>query len=61
MRSWLVDLRRNKGLSQSAVAKEVGIKQPSYHLIETGKTDPRPATAKKIAKVLGFDWKEFYN
>lgn len=59
-RDWLVTIRKDKGLSQAAVADRVGISTPSYCTIETGKTNPRVYTAQKIARVLGFRWTRFF-
>lgn len=60
MRAWLVALRKKKGMTQVEVSKLAGIPQPSYCHIERGCIEPRSATAKKIASVLGFDWTKFY-
>lgn len=60
MRKWLINKRKDRGFTQSEVATKVNIKQPSYCNIESGKTNPAPKTAKKIADVLGFDWTDFY-
>ena len=60
MNSWLIAMRDERGLSQKSVAKAVGISQPSYCNIETGKHSPAIKTAKKIAEILGFDWTKFY-
>jgi DNA-binding XRE family transcriptional regulator len=38
----------------------VGISQPSLANIESGKTNPRIITAKRIAAVLDFDWTKFF-
>lgn len=61
MRSWLIKYRKQCGLSQKALADKVGIAQPSLSSIESGKTNPKPTTAKRIAQVLGFDWTQFFN
>lgn len=61
MRNWLINCRKRKGLSQTELAKRAGISQPSYCAIEKSKTTPRPATAKRIAHELGFDWTKFFN
>jgi transcriptional regulator with XRE-family HTH domain len=42
------------------VAEAAGIKQAPYHRIETGITNPRVPTAKRIAKFLDFPWTEFF-
>lgn len=60
MRQWLIDTRKEKAMTQHEVAKLAGISQPSLHEFETGKATPKPETAKKISKVLGFHWTRFY-
>lgn len=60
MRSWLVAIRKQRGLTQVEVAEKVGISQPSLCDIERGVTSPRPDTAKKIAEVLDFPWTKFF-
>ncbi len=59
-REWLVRERERCGLSQAEVAKQSGIVQQSYQLIEKGTNNPRPGTAIRIAEVLGIDWKRFF-
>ena len=60
MREWLVQARNAKGMSQADVAKQSGIVQQSYQLIEKGVNRPRIETAQRIAAVLGFEWTRFY-
>lgn len=62
MREWLKAARDKKELTQDAVAEKAGISRQYYAFIETGERGaklPVP-TAQAIAKVLGFDWQEFY-
>ena len=62
MRKWLSEIRKERGISQYAVAAAAGISQSYYASIETG-TRGNPLnveTAKKIAEALGFDWTRFY-
>lgn len=59
-RSWLIDIRRERGYSQKAVAELIGVKQPSYCNIENGMRNPTVETAKKIAEVLRIEWTRFY-
>lgn len=61
MRKWLYEKRKNKDYTQRQVAEAANISQPSYHAIETGENAPKPATAKKIAAFLGFDWTLFFD
>lgn len=60
MREWLETARIERRLSKAAVARKAQISAPFYWAIERGKSNPSPATAKKIAAVLGFDWTKFY-
>lgn len=60
MRTWLIKMREQHGLSQAQVAKAVGISQPTYWEYEKGKSTPKPERAKQIARLLGFDWTAFY-
>lgn len=55
---WLVELRGNR--SQASVAKDAGVTQQYYSLVESGKRSPSVPTAKKIAATLGFDWTRFF-
>ncbi len=58
MRSWLVEIRGKR--SQYKIAEEIGIAQSTYASIEVGSRQPSVQMAKRIAKVLGFDWTRFY-
>lgn len=60
MRQWLIDLRKDKGLTQEAMAEMLGVTQPSIGLWESGQRTPKPQAAKKVAEILGFDWTKFY-
>lgn len=61
MRDFLFEARKKKGMTQQEVAKAAKISHTAYCNIENGKRDPSVRTAKKIAKVLGFDWTMFFN
>ena len=60
VREWLVQARAAKGMSQAAVAKQSGIVQQSYQLIENGVNRPRVETAQRIGAVLDIPWARFY-
>lgn len=60
MRTWLIGIREQLGISQKKVAEMVSISQPSYCNIENGERRPSVDTAKKIAEALHFDWTRFY-
>lgn len=62
MREWLVEIRKEKKMSQDRAAKAAGISQSYYAAIEIGERgNPlNVSTAKKIAAALGFPWQKFY-
>ena len=60
MREWLYKARKNKNLTMAEVAARSNISESYYSLIESGNRDVPVHTAKKIAKVLGFNWTKFY-
>lgn len=60
MRLWLMDIRESKCLSKKVLAESVGISQAYYCYIENGERRPSVDTAKKIAKILDFDWTKFF-
>ena len=52
--AWAVrKLRTEKGLTQSALARRVGLDPSQVSRLEKGKGNPRWATAKRIAVGLG--------
>lgn len=59
-RSWLIGYRESKNLTQEQVAELCEIKRPYYTMIELGKRRPSVEVAKKIARVLGFEWPLFF-
>ena len=62
MRDWLIEIRKDKKLSQYEVAALSGISQSYYAAIEVG-VRGKPLnvdTAKKIASALDFQWTRFY-
>lgn len=61
MRDWLKDKRKEKELTQSEVASSIGVTQASYRYYETGERTPQPEVAKKLGKLLKFNWTKFYS
>ena len=61
MREWLKEKRLQNEKSQKRVAEESGISESYYCQIETGQRNCPVDTAKRIARVLGFDWIKFYD
>lgn len=59
-RTWLIDLRNNKQLSQEELSKLCDVSQMQISNIENGSRRPSPELAKKIAKILKFNWTKFY-
>ena len=56
----LKQIRKAKRMTQNEVAEKCGIKRLRYRTYETGKRQPRPEIAMKIADVLEFNWTDFY-
>ena len=56
----LKEIRKEKRMTQTEVAEKAGIKRLRYWTYESGKRKPKPEIAMKIADVLEFDWKDFY-
>lgn len=63
LRDWLKKIRNEQDLSQSELADKISISTTMYHYIETCKRGKRISVdmAKKIADVLGFDIKMFFD
>jgi XRE family transcriptional regulator, regulator of sulfur utilization len=51
--SHLASLRKNKGMSQEALAEACGLSLRAVQRIEAGETSPRPHTIKVLAETLG--------
>ena len=60
MRFWLRDFRQKKSYTMSDVADKCFISKSYYQKIEYGCRNVSVAVAKKIADLLEFDWKLFY-
>ena len=56
----LKQLREDRNMKQYDLAQEAGISRSYYTMIENGKKRPSPKVAKRIAKILKFDWTIFY-
>ena len=59
-RDWLKKKRLEKNISQEKVAKMCEITQEYYSLLEKGLRQPAVKVAKKLGRVLDFNWEEFY-
>ena len=56
----LKTLRIKKGVRQVELAAETGTTVQYIWMIENGERKPSVKVAKRIAKVLGFDWTLFF-
>ena len=54
IRAW----REHLGLTQEEIARRMGISQPAYAKLESGKTQPRIATCKRLAAAMGVEWEQ---
>ncbi|SFT03800.1 helix-turn-helix domain-containing protein [Marininema halotolerans] len=59
-RSWLVKLRKEKGMTQKDVACKAGLSRNYYSEIEKGIKTPAGKTAKRLGNTLGFDMSLFF-
>lgn len=62
MRNWLKNVREKANRTQKDVALNAGMSLTYYSYIESGERGrklPVP-TAQRIASVLNFDWRRFY-
>lgn len=60
MRSWLIQIRKESGMSQTQVAAKALISQNYYSCIENYSRNPSISVAKRIATVLNFDWTKLF-
>ncbi|WP_107841689.1 helix-turn-helix transcriptional regulator [Metasolibacillus meyeri] len=60
MRTWLKEIRMQKGYTQEFIADNAEIERAYYTMIEQGNRNPSVAVAKSIAACLGFDWTLFF-
>ena len=56
----LKEIRKNANLTQAGLADMCGCERSFIGKIENGAATPSVRLAKKIAKVLSFDWTLFY-
>ena len=60
MASRIKAARMNKGLSQSDVAKTLGITRQAYNIYETGKTYPRTKMLEQLAEIFEVPMSYFF-
>lgn len=61
MRKWLIQLRKEKNLTQQDIADKIGITRQMISAIENGEASPGIKTAKALGAILNFDWTKFYD
>lgn len=59
-RSWMKEIRNQKGWSQEKFAHLCDCSVKTVRFVEKGMRDPEPFTAKKMAKPLGVPFEKFY-
>lgn len=59
-RLWLIEMRRQRNLSQTQAAFYIDINATYLDKIENGHRRPSPEVAQKIAHFYGFDWTRFF-
>ena len=57
----LKDIRTEKGLTQQELADECDVNRTTITNIENGIINPSVQLAKKLGKILGFDWTLFFS
>ncbi len=57
---WLIEVRKSKGIKAVEVARLLDISRARYCNIEKGRERPTIAQAKRIGRILSFDWTKFY-
>lgn len=60
-RDWLIKKRREKNFTQAELAKLVNVSNKTISKIELGERNPSGELALRIARVLNFDMKLFYD
>ncbi len=58
--NWLVQARKDRGMTQQDVADRCGITRQMVSAIERGRTLPSVPVAKAIASVLEIHWTKFF-
>lgn len=56
----VLEIRKEKGLTQEQIAQRSNITRQYYSAIETGVRRPSVAVAKRIASALEVDWTIFF-
>lgn len=52
----IVQYRAEQGLSQTALARQLGMRQPAIARLEAGEHEPSLATLARLARGLGIDF-----
>ncbi|MEC0310141.1 helix-turn-helix transcriptional regulator [Paenibacillus lautus] len=59
-RDWLTKFRTKSAMTHDDVASMVGVSRQYYGMIESGVRNPSVELAKRIAKILKFNWTLFF-
>ena len=59
--STLKEKRKKAKLKQAELGKAIGVSQKLISIWETGRQELPVRQARKLAEVLGCDWKELYD
>lgn len=54
-------IRKEQGYTQQSLANESGVNRSTIAMIELHINNPSIETAKKLAKILGFNWTLFFS
>lgn len=54
------EIRKERGLTMKQVADMVQVSEAVISLIETGKRRPSIRVAKRLGKLFGIRWEDFY-
>lgn len=54
-RTWLEEIRKNKGFTHAQMGKMLGVTRQAYTSIENGRRNPSLSVALKLCKILDFD------
>lgn len=60
MREWLIDIRKDKGMTQKQVADLIGIDRAYYTQIELGYRGITLPMARRMSSKLNIPWQVFF-
>jgi putative transcriptional regulator len=60
MRDWLIIKRKDKDMTQMALATQAGISRAYYAQLESNRRDPSIKVAIRLARILDLEWTCFF-